>query len=30
MGLDAVIELPEIGAKLPLADLYEGLTFGAG
>ena len=29
-GLEAVVELPEIGAKLPLGDLYEGLTFAAG
>ena len=26
-GLDAVIELPEISARLSLAELYEGLTF---
>jgi hypothetical protein len=26
-GNDARIELPEIGASLPLADLYEGLAF---
>ncbi len=26
-GLDAVIDLPEIGAALPLADLYEGISF---
>jgi Uma2 family endonuclease len=30
IGLDAVVELPEIGARLPLADLYEGLTFETG
>lgn len=28
-GLDAVIELPEIDAELPLADLYADLTFEA-
>ena len=28
-GLDAVIELPEIDAKLPLAELYADLTFEA-
>ncbi|MCW1883246.1 Uma2 family endonuclease [Luteolibacter flavescens] len=27
VGLDAVIELPEIEAQLPLAELYERLTF---
>lgn len=27
VGLEAVVELPEIGATLPLADLYKGLTF---
>lgn len=26
-GLDAVIELPEIDASLPLAELYDGVTF---
>jgi Uma2 family endonuclease len=26
-GLDAAVELPEIGARLPLAELYEGVTF---
>ena len=26
-GLEAVVELPEIGAKLPLPELYEGVTF---
>lgn len=26
-GLDAVIELPEIGARLTLSDIYEGLRF---
>ncbi len=26
-GLDATIPLPEIGADLPLADLFDGLTF---
>jgi Uma2 family endonuclease len=30
IGLDAVVELPEIGVRLPLADLYEGLTFETG
>lgn len=25
-GLEAIIDLPEIGAELPLAELYEGLT----
>ncbi len=29
-GLDAVIDLPEIGASLPLAELYLGVEFGAG
>ena len=29
IGHDAVVDLPEIGATLPLADLYEGLTFEA-
>jgi len=29
MGLDAVISLPEIGAILALADLYEGVDFEA-
>jgi len=28
-GLDAVIPLPEIGASLALADLYEGIDFEA-
>ena len=28
-GLAAVIDLPEIGAALPLADLYEGISFPA-
>ncbi len=28
-GLDAVIPLPEIGASLALADLYEGIDFDA-
>jgi Uma2 family endonuclease len=28
-GMEAVIDLPEIGAALPLADLYEGVTFDA-
>ncbi len=28
-GLAAVIDLPEIGAALPLADLYEGICFPA-
>ena len=28
-GLEASIDLPEIGASLPLADLYEGLSFRA-
>jgi Uma2 family endonuclease len=28
-GLDGTIELPEIGATLALADLFEGLTFEA-
>jgi Uma2 family endonuclease len=27
-GLGAAIELPEIGARLALADLYEGVAFG--
>ncbi len=26
-GLDAVIDLPEIGASLALAEVYDGLTF---
>lgn len=28
-GLDAVIDLPEIGASLLLAEIYDGLTFAA-
>lgn len=27
-GLDGVVELPEVAARLPLADLYDGLSFG--
>lgn len=27
-GLDAEVPLPEIGAVLPLAEVYEGVTFG--
>lgn len=27
-GLDAVIDLPKIGARLALSDVYAGLTFG--
>ncbi|WP_245239697.1 hypothetical protein [Methylobacterium variabile] len=26
-GLEAVIALPEIGARLALAEIYDGLTF---
>ncbi len=26
-GLDAVIPLPEVGAELPLAEVYDGVTF---
>lgn len=26
--LDAVFDLPEIGCRLPMRDIYEGLTFG--
>ena len=26
-GLQAIIDLPEIGATLPLAELYDGLAF---
>jgi Uma2 family endonuclease len=29
-GLDAIIELPEIEARLPLSELYFGVEFGAG
>ncbi len=29
-GLDQVIDLPEIGCALPLAELFEGLTFAPG
>jgi hypothetical protein len=29
IGLEAVIPLPEIGATLALADLYEGIDFEA-
>ncbi|HEX2257813.1 MAG TPA: Uma2 family endonuclease [Afifellaceae bacterium] len=29
-GLGEAVELPEIGAKLPLADLYDGVTFETG
>ncbi len=29
-GRDAVIPLPDIGAELPLAELYERVEFGAG
>lgn len=28
-GIDAVIDLPEIGTALPFADLYDGVTFDA-
>lgn len=28
-GLDAIVRLPEIDANLPLAELYEGLSFDA-
>ncbi len=27
-GLEAIIDLPEIAARLTLADIYDGLTFG--
>lgn len=27
-GLEAIVDLPEIGARLTLADIYDGLTFG--
>jgi hypothetical protein len=26
-GRDAVVALPEIGCELPLAEIYEGITF---
>jgi hypothetical protein len=26
-GLDAVVPLPALGVTLPLADIYDGLTF---
>ena len=26
-GIDAVITLPEIDAELPLAEIYDGVTF---
>jgi Uma2 family endonuclease len=26
-GVEAIVDLPEIGAKLPLAELYDGVTF---
>ncbi|MDB5645973.1 Uma2 family endonuclease [Methylobacterium sp.] len=28
-GLQAVVDLPDVGATLPLADIYDGLTFPA-
>lgn len=29
LGADAVLDMPEIGVELPLAELYEGITFEA-
>ena len=27
VGLEAVIDLPAVGVRLPLADVFQGLTF---
>ena len=29
LGPDAALDMPEIGIEVPLAELYEGLEFGA-
>lgn len=29
-GLAAVVPLPEIGGELPLAEVYDGISFGIG